>query len=224
MGKRATQASLEGRYNRARLDIEALKRAIEKEAAIIADSQSKKRKLEADLRTAQHVFSALSELQVIEAGLPKDVLALRRRISAQIRQSESKNITVAKRELLDAKIREGRAQLQKLCRHPLVFSYDGYGGSRSYDYDDARYGSRVCAICSLSEKSKSVERDEYSVLAEAPHCFPKRDLRKEEERRQCPQFLETSLVLEVFRRSAGHANLTWPDEKMPINPLSVSRP
>jgi hypothetical protein len=197
-----------------------LRQGIAQETERISEAQKKKGKLEEDLRATERTLRKLRELQTAGSGLPKDVADLRARVTSKTKESKRRDITVAKRDALRKEVETLTARLQGLCKHPFVFSYDGYGGSQSYDYDDSYHGHRVCVVCGFTESSQSVNEDSYAVLAESRHCLAKRDLRwkrRDELITASPDWksFEISTIVELFENSAGSINLEWPADAEP---------
>lgn len=142
-----------------------------------------------------------------------EVVVARMALIANLQLSQSEEITVATQRALKMEIQKGLSALQALCEHPLVFSYDGYGGSQSYDYDDQYPGHRICTFCNLREDSASTANDVYTTLDENGTRLALRDLR---EKKDLPGPLETEwfsikFIQRLFEASAGDHNIRWPE-------------
>ncbi len=195
---------------------ETLLKTIAAEEAEIINAQNRKAKLENDLQSIKCRIRRNSELLVLEEGLPTNVSGLRNKIIARIERSARKDITVAKKEQLEAELKALKEEIVKICPHPLVLSYDGYGGSSCDEYSDRRYGFRRCIACGEHERSKFTRQDIYEILTEANSRLVKRDLRDlacNAEERKKPKNLEDEIWgdinvwLELFRKAAGSINL-----------------
>ncbi len=138
--------------------------------------------------------------------------AARKAFIEKSEHSRSDRITVAKQKALRGEVEKDKLALQGLCTHPFVFSYDGYGGSRSMDNDDQYPGHRVCALCNLHETSEGTSEDIYKILDEDGTHLVLRDLR---EKKNLPKSFEEEwftleFLRELFEKSAGDRNVAWP--------------
>ncbi len=106
----------------------------------------------------------LEEMLLVLAGVNPLVEELREKIMAAEKDAARRDITVAKASSLEAETACLKEQLKKLCCHTFVVSYDGYRGSYAYDYENLRYGHRVCAVCEFRENSVSAKEDIYEIL------------------------------------------------------------
>ncbi|MDP1689821.1 MAG: hypothetical protein Q8L52_01280 [bacterium] len=174
---------------------------------------------ERDCRNATNQITETMNRLFVRSALTPELLNARRNCLAQIRRSGDDKISVRKQKELQASNTIALASLQKLCTHPFVFSYDGYGGSRLMDYDDAYYGHRVCALCNLHETSAATRNDIYAVLVEDNTRLVRRDLRKRKDlpiKRFEQEWFLTGFLQQLFEASAGGINIEWPkfvDEK-----------
>ena len=78
----------------------------------------------------------------VRSVLNPELIVARRALLKKMSLAVNDGITVAKQKALQKEVIADRAALQKLCKHPFVFSYDGYAGSHSMGYDDAYHGRR----------------------------------------------------------------------------------
>lgn len=147
----------------------------------------------------------------VRTALTQELLTARGTYLAQVRRAGSDKLTVRKQRQLQAGNAMALSSLQALCTHPLVFSYDGYGGSHAMDHDDAYPGHRVCALCNLRETSKGTREDIYVMIEDDGTRLVRRDLRK----RETPQSLKqewfpAGFLRQLFEASAGGINVEWP--------------
>lgn len=162
-------------------------------------------------RAGQRLAEMTNRIFVRSVPTPEFIVA-RDILMEKLRLSQSDHITVAKQRELEAEIKSFKASLQKLCRHPLVFSYDGYGGSRSMDYDDACSGHRVCTLCNVGETSQGTREDVYTVLVEDNTRLVCRDLRRKEDLPKAveEEWFTVPFLRNLFEASAGSLNVEWP--------------
>lgn len=198
----------------ARKRVQFLEKALKEQNDRFLSEQAKVGELEKDLRDAEFLVRRLTELQLIKKGVPKSVADIRDEILVKMKQARRRDITIAKKEILEKEIKNLRKRLQNICDHPFVFSYDSYSGSQHNEYEDAYPGSCVCVICGFSQEFwEGVQAKENFVLKEASNRLVKRDLREPNQRHIFPGvFLEISKVLEAFEHSAGRMNISWPKE------------
>lgn len=175
----------------------------------LADEQAGDEK---DLRRVKHRIMETTNRLFARSVLRPELLAARAAYLAKLQLSQSEQITVAEQRRLEQEIRQDLGALQQLCTHPFAFSYDGYGGSRSWDYDDAYHGHRVCTLCNRRETSISTSEDKYSVLVEDGTRLIRRDLRNEKDRLGAEWF-PIEFLQQLFEASAGDINIRWPKEK-----------
>lgn len=149
----------------------------------------------------------------VRAPLAVELVAARYAHIAKLRLSQSDKITVAKAKILREEIESDLHALQKLCTHRFVFSYDGYGGSRSCDWDDQCHGHRVCAHCYLRETSRGTKENLYTILAEDGTRLALRDLRSQEELPRgsfAQEWFSIEFLEKLFESSAHSININWP--------------
>ena len=70
----------------------------------IGKLQGKKVQMERDLKSEQDKLGATREAQVINSGVPKEILRLRIKLLVDIERSRSDKITIATKERLDREI------------------------------------------------------------------------------------------------------------------------
>lgn len=206
MSRRSLKARLEVAYE----EVEMLERRVNEVNQKIRVLKDTKIDLERDLSEARRGLVCLKELRLIIEGLPAPVRKLRRTIVAKMKQCARGDITIDRRAILSREIADTKKSLEGICRHPLVFSYDGYRGSYDMDFDNSRLGQRVCAVCCFSDSSKRCDEDDYPTLYESPIRLVKRDLR-ENRISVWPKFVFLPIpeILELFKRSVGSNNLSW---------------
>jgi len=190
-----------------RLDADVVERqaSINQKKIELADAQTASRNAEREIvETTNRMFA--------REVLTLELLDARRRYLAQVRCERSEKITVRKQRELHSGNTTLLASLQAACSHPFVFSYDGYGGSRSMDYDDACCGRRVCTLCNLAETSEETSGDVYKVLVDNSTRLVRRDLRNEKDRPMSFQqeWFSTNFLQQLFEASAGDINIHWP--------------
>lgn len=128
----------------------------------------------------------------------------------KLRRSQSDQITVAALKSLKDDVASHRAKFQELCRHPFVFSYDGY---KSYSsWEESRSGHRVCAWCNLREVSKGAPEDIYGILVGDGTRMIRRDLRRDEDLPKSfeEEWFTPEFLKQLFEGSAGSNNVKWP--------------
>lgn len=183
--------------------------SIEAQSKLIAERIKQREDLEATLLFTEQKIKAVSETITIETAITVDILGYRNLIKSLSKDAEKDTITIAEKKRIDDALREAINEFQRHCPHPLILSYDGYEGSYSNDYDDARYGSRFCTLCHFRENSKSTKIDKYDTLKDNDSRLIKRDIRDKEFIRQS-DWIPIPYLVEVFKRSAGDINAHWP--------------
>ena len=131
----------------------------------IGKLQGKKVQMERDLKSEQDKLGATREAQVINSGVPKEILRLRIKLLVDIERSRSDKITIATKERLDREIYTAKKELGLVCKHPFVFHKNGYEGSPSQDYENGRPSIRYCVICNFEERAKNLKQDAYRCVA-----------------------------------------------------------
>ena len=149
----------------------------------------------------------------VRTALTRELLTARGTYLAQVRRAGSDKLTVRKQRQLQAGNAMALSSLQALCTHPLVFSYDGYGGSHSMDNDDAYHGHRVCTICNMRETSKGTKEDIYVMIEDDGTRLVRRDLRGKENLPQMfvQEWFSVGFLQQLFEASAGINHLDWPN-------------
>lgn len=141
----------------------------------------------------------------------------------KMQHAKSDKITVAKQKILREQLTKELHTLQSTCAHEFIFSYDGYGGSRSNDFDDAHRGERKCMLCQLSEMSEHCEEDVYNGKLNNMGRLIRRDLRRAQDLPTYAEYewLSIDSLKSLFEESARSINLVWP--KTPIVVVKGSR-
>lgn len=169
--------TLEQDISKAESDIARSKALVESFNSLINSFNTLRDRIEGNIKHKEWELCRLEEVFVVEIGLLKDVAQLREEVVALREKSERKDITVGKKERILDKGHKLYKRLQSICPYNFVLSYDGYKGSYSMDFDDARHGQRICVICGFYEISKECATDKYEVLKKEAGRLVKRDLR-----------------------------------------------
>lgn len=185
----------------------------------ILDEQAKS---EGKLREILQHLTQLKNTQFTRAALPCSLLAARKLVLAKLKEAQREDITRARAKVLEGEIADACRTLTKSCAHPFVFSYDGSAGSRSYDYDDAHYGHRVCTLCNCSETSQSTREDQYDILVDDGTRLVRRDLRRENISPTQVEWFSVEFLQRLFEGSSSSSNVVW-SESIFGNVLVVSR-
>lgn len=132
------------------------------------------KKLEQEREQCDKKISALVDdmnnvrkTELLKRGIPKEALALREKIVVLAQKERSDDSTKKEARLAGEEKRALVGRLQRICKHRFLIGFSGYRGSYSYDYDDGYSGQRMCIVCGITEKEKSVanQSDVYDVLA-----------------------------------------------------------
>ena len=103
--------------------------------------------------TAEFKYELVQQAAVIKRGIPDNVAELREQLLKLRDKTESKRISIRTLETTEQRIVELAEELQEICAHPVVIYFEGYRGSRSYDYEDKRPSQRTCIICGIRDNS-----------------------------------------------------------------------
>lgn len=188
--------------------------AIEKQNRALERASKKKKSLESASFEVRWELRRIHELLIVDEGFSKECVRLRGDVISKIKLSQSKDITVGEKESLEIGIATLNEMLTAICPHNFLLSYDGYSGSYSNDYDDARYGVRRCVICTFHERSESTKNDIYDVLRDRDDRIVKRDLRHlDRSAMEADIWDDLEVFKRMFERSAGKMNAEWHDKK-----------
>ena len=169
--------------------------------------------LEQSARAKSRVIWKIEELLIVKVGIPDNLRKLRESLMEEMGRAISLDITIRRKEKIEANIEALTNKLQGQCPHQFVFRYEGYSGSASNDYDDQYKGRRVCVVCGLEENSKTSKADEYSTLVDQPWRLIKRDLHglhgKKYRFGRPFSYQPMEFLLGLFEKSAGLMNLEW---------------
>lgn len=200
---------------------------LEKENQKLKESMEERRESINELNKAQEIDQAAHRTLVFRIAeitnrifactpLPEKLLDARSALLKKIERSHSDKIAVGRQKTLRTEIDADLSALQGICTHPFVFSYDGYRGSQSYDWDDQRHGHRICTLCNLRETSKGTDKDIYAILNEDTTRLVRRDLRNEKEHPKYPEqeWFPVSLLQQLFEDSARGINVQWPEQPL----------
>ncbi len=118
-----------------------------------------------------HLVSELNRVRkelLLNRSVSDEISTLRDEIIALKRKEDSEDSTV--REIADTRRERGLliTRLQKMCRHEFLVGYSGYEGDRSYDYDNAYSGRRMCVVCGLTDTEKSASNGREGVYVLLP--------------------------------------------------------
>jgi hypothetical protein len=79
--------------------------------------------------------------------------------------ADTATLTVVRQGQVATEIREALKALQSACPHSLAVHFEGYDGSPSDDYEDAKPDRRFCLACGLTEEQRhGMSEQEQSVL------------------------------------------------------------
>jgi len=116
----------------------------------MADDQKRLRKMNCNRRAAEDNLRVAQQLQLLQTCIPDELWSIRQKVHELTEEVQRDDITVARQRELHQEVGRQKKKLQKCCHHPLVLYSDGYEGSSSWDYDDARDGQHACVICGLT--------------------------------------------------------------------------
>lgn len=129
----------------------ATKRKIEAARKKIERARSRVNTLKVEQQGYDWALRVVTQFQFIQLCTLRPVWQLRHELQALVEESKREDITVAQQKDLRQRVAAKKIQLQSTCSHPLVIHSDGYEGSSSWDYDDARCGDHACVVCGLSK-------------------------------------------------------------------------
>ena len=159
-----------------RLDINAVKKALEQQACKIEEENrnlvkarakakewdDKISECEKNLINYNQKAKGLQNSLVFANGISGEILTLRNAILNNMRKAERRDIRVDTREETYKEIAEQILVLMEKCKHSFVLNIAvSYCGSRLNDYEDRNYGKRKCVVCNYSENSTSIRREAY---------------------------------------------------------------
>ncbi|GEM_PF-2562673 len=200
------------------------KRIIVGQEDLVKKATGKIRKFQSDLQEDWHRLKVLTELQVVENGLPENISILRSKIAQKIKHASRRDITIEQKESLERELVVMHECIRRLCQHPFVIGYPGFEGSQSNDFDDAHHGARLCLVCSFGERdSGSIATEDtengFSTLQKQPGRIVKRTDMKIVQGFAflfggISKIFEIDLVviLNLFDKKAGCDWVDWPKE------------
>ena len=128
-------------------------------ADIAKEVESIEKKMEEHTDQLRSWQKAISSNQALQSKLEKKLILIKdyskdfvnayNEVLANWKRLESKDITIRKRDELQAKDIELLAKRNELCDHRLLVGFKGYRGSHAYDHDDGYAGGRNCLLCGL---------------------------------------------------------------------------
>jgi len=124
----------------------------------IENLNKRKEKNEALLTKERKNKEATQKALILVKGVPRSVSRARNRLLRKREQVIRRDITIARKEELEADIKTLGLELQELCAHRFIYCRSGYTGDIAHDYENGRPEYRYCIVCGFSEKGKSVKQ------------------------------------------------------------------
>ncbi len=131
-------------------DLEHRDQKIQSLQKSIADDEKRLREMNHNRILAEANLHVVRQMQFLQTCIPDELWSIRQKAHDLNIEAQRDDITVARQRELREEIHQQKKALQKRCHHPLVVYSDGYEGSSSWDYDDARHGQHACIICGLT--------------------------------------------------------------------------
>ena len=169
---------------------------------------------EKDLDVMHRAHQILTELLFIREGVSRELAKLQKSIESLRKEGDRRDITVARRDEIVAKVKALSDTLKGKCDHRFVFSYDAYRGSYSMDYEDSKYEVRRCMVCGFRDESKQLESSVFDVLNNSDKWLIKRDLRGESYRYRT-DFESYDRIRAMLLNSLGSRNADWREDPEP---------
>jgi len=110
-------------------------------------------------------IDALRSALVLIRPIPVRLAQLRSNLLAKMEKVGSEAITIATYKKLLEEIEQLKKNLKNRCPHPFIFERQGYEGSASHDFKDARPGVRHCVVCKFEEQTYDIEPVDLVALS-----------------------------------------------------------